>query len=267
MTTLFTLAPSMNTIGKIRIQDDKTKAKTSNEEQQDTDIDIKQQVMVEKHGKTQSQELIKQITNSKMIHFIDRDLFLASYDIKPLHQIIDLCKDYILKNKLLIKNPPIFIFGKKALQRRSIAFFSESSIGYRYSRQLMKSQPMFSFLKMLLEYINQVFNCNSNGVLINYYRDGNEYIGAHSDDESGLIKINDVGIIAISVGCSRKFRIRKKSKEKFQDGKKYFDIEMTPYRLIQMGGTQFQKQLTHEIPVQKKIKGWRMSFTFRHHIE
>ena len=276
MSTPFTLAPTMNTtpgsiypsifVGEDVVIKDNKIAKTSRTQKQQENTDNKCKITITKHDTHNSQEL-KHVINSKIIYFRDKDSFLASYDMTSLRPIIDLCKNYILENKLLIKNPPIFIFGKKAKQRRSIAFFSDSSIGYRYSRQLMKSQPIFSYLQILLEFINKVFNCNSNGVLINYYEDGNDYIGAHSDDETGLIKDNNIGIIAISVGCSRKFRIRKKSKETFENGKKYFDVETKPYRLIQMGGTQFQKQFTHEIPIQKKIKGWRMSFTFRNHIE
>jgi len=29
----------------------------------------------------------------------------------------------------------------------------------------------------------------------------------------------------------------------------------------------FQKEFTHEIPIEKKVKGTRFSFTFRRHLE
>ena len=36
------------------------------------------------------------------------------------------------------------------------------------------------------------------------------------------------------------------------------------YEIIHMGGN-FQKEFTHEIPIEKKIKEKRISFTFRYH--
>ena len=82
--------------------------------------------------------------------------------------------------------------------------------------------------------------------------DGNDYIGAHSDDELGLDK---VGVVSISYGAERIFRIRdKKTKQIICD-------ESTTH----CSGGDFQKHYTHEIPVQKKVKNSRISFTFRKH--
>ena len=50
-----------------------------------------------------------------------------------------------------------------------------------------------------------------NMCLVNYYRDGNDYIGFHSDDEKQLIF--NTPIYSISLGATRKFRL--KLKEKF----------------------------------------------------
>ena len=47
-----------------------------------------------------------------------------------------------------------------------------------------------------------------NQVLVNWYDDGNSYIGKHSDDERELIKGSPV--FSISLGAERNFRIRPK---------------------------------------------------------
>jgi hypothetical protein len=44
------------------------------------------------------------------------------------------------------------------------------------------------------------------------------------------------------------------------------DISTEPTNIIQMAGD-FQKEFTHEIPVEKKVKDVRYSFTFRRHLE
>jgi len=158
---------------------------------------------------------------------------------------------------LLIHNPPIMVYGKLAHQRRSIGFFSNESTGYFYSRQLMRSQPLPECLLTLLGYINQKFNYNFNGILVNKYIDGNDTIGRHSDDEA-LLDMN-VGVIAISFGAVRTFRIRNKITNQIE-----VDIPTNNDQIIQMSGD-FQKEFTHEIPVQKRITQPRFSLTFRRH--
>lgn len=155
-------------------------------------------------------------------------------------------------------HPEIFIMGNKRYQHRDVAFFSNTSEGYRYSGQLTKSQALTKNLDKLLKYVNNKFKANFNGILINRYNDGNDYIGAHSDDESALDK--EQGVVSISVGSSRIFRIRNKFYGTIE-----LDFELKDRDILQMKG-QFQKHYTHEIPIQKKVLESRISFTFRHHI-
>ena len=163
-----------------------------------------------------------------------------------------------VKSKL-IEKPEIRVYGKICHQNRNIGFFSDVSIGYKYSGQLAPSQPLTPALKSLIEHINQATQSNFNGILINEYLDGTNSIGAHSDDESGLGKN---GVVGISVGATRKFRIRHKKSKQIYD--KQNEIFMESGDVIHMKGD-FQKEFTHEIPIEKKIKEGRISFTFRYH--
>jgi alkylated DNA repair dioxygenase AlkB len=162
-----------------------------------------------------------------------------------------------IKGKLIIR-PPIILYGKTVNQNRNIGFFSNESIGYKYSNQIMGSQPLSNNLLKLLEFINTKFNSNFNGILVNQYMNGNNSIGAHSDDET---KLDKSGVIAISYGANRKFRIRNKFTKKIEK-----DIIMEHNSILHMGG-KFQKEFTHEIPIEKKVKEPRISFTFRKHLE
>ena len=56
----------------------------------------------------------------------------------------------------LLENPEIEVYGKRCYQHRSIGFFSDESLGYKYSRKFMKSQPLSSSLKELLNTINSL---------------------------------------------------------------------------------------------------------------
>lgn len=160
---------------------------------------------------------------------------------------------------LLDDHPEIVIFGQISKQNRSVSFFSNDSIGYRYSGQLARSKPLTASLESLLGSINSTFGAAFNGILINKYDGGEESIGKHSDDEKALDR--SAGVVVISVGAVRKFRIRNKI-----DGKIVADIPTESDKILQMWGD-FQREFTHEIPVEKKIKGVRYSFTFRSHTE
>lgn len=157
----------------------------------------------------------------------------------------------------LEERPEIMIFGKICNQKRNVGFFSDTSIGYKYSNKLMKSKPLSKSMTELLAVINKMIGAEFNGVLVNKYVDGNDYISAHSDDENGLDRL--VGVVSLSYGAERIFRIRdKQNKEIVCD-------EITSHcSILHMGGN-FQKLYTHEIPIQKKIKESRISFTFRKH--
>ena len=156
----------------------------------------------------------------------------------------------------LEERPEIIIFGRKCKQQRNVGFFSNESIGYKYSKKMMGSKPLSQPMSELLCIINMAIGAEFNGILVNKYMDGNDYISAHSDDEAGL---DSVGVVSISYGSERIFRIRdKETKEIMCD-------ELTTHcSILHMGGD-FQKLYTHEIPIQKKIKEPRISFTFRKH--
>lgn len=147
--------------------------------------------------------------------------------------------------------------GKPCRQQRNVGFFSDTSAGYRYSGQFMAAQPLGPELGALLDLIKLRYDAAFNGILVNHYLNGNDTIGAHSDDESALSP--GAGVVAVSWGAQRIFRIRDRATKKI-----VIDVPMRAYDLIQMGGD-FQKEFTHEVPRQKKVLGDRMSFTFRRH--
>ena len=168
--------------------------------------------------------------------------------------IIKLCVDEV-KDKLIV-NPGIIVYDKPCIQHRAIGFFSDESIGYYYSKKLARSNTLTPNLKKLLDAVNEYFSSNYNGILINRYANGEDYIGSHSDDETNL---GNSGVVAISYGAERNFRIRDK-----KTGKIVENIPTKSNSIIQMAGD-FQKEFKHEIPIQKKVLGERYSFTFRYH--
>lgn len=156
----------------------------------------------------------------------------------------------------LLVRPEIKVMGNIGHQNRNLCFLSDESVGYKYSSYLAKSTPLTEDGKKLLEIVSKLYNTKFNGILVNKYVDGRDNIGKHSDDERDL---SDVGVVAVSYGATRKFRIR----DKFT-GEIVKDIPVVSGSILHMGGN-FQKEFTHEIPKELKVKEPRWSFTFRHH--
>jgi alkylated DNA repair dioxygenase AlkB len=185
--------------------------------------------------------------NEEKTAFLDKGLFENA-------QIIERCITEF--DPLLEERPEIILFGKPCKQQRNVGFFSNDSIGYNYSRRLMESNPLSCAMVELIETVNKLLNSDFNGILVNKYIDGNDYISAHSDNETGL---DPIGVVTISYGAERNFRIRNKDNKEI-----IFEVNTTHCSIIHMGN-EFQKLYTHEIPVQKKVKETRFSITFRKH--
>ena len=110
--------------------------------------------------------------------------FLNTYSFEENKKLVNKC---ILEvDTKLLYYPPIIVYGKEVIQRRNVGFFSNDSIGYYYSKKLLKSQPLTDNLKELLDLINNFFSCDFNGILVNKYKDGSDYVGLHTDDEDNL---------------------------------------------------------------------------------
>ena len=180
--------------------------------------------------------------------FLDKGRFVDK-------ELLEQCVSYV--EPQLEERPEIIIYGKPCKQARNVGFFSDTSIGYKYSKKLMKSKPLSNCMTELLDIINKMMRAEFNGVLVNKYMDGSDYISAHSDDETSLD--TTIGVVSISYGAERIFRIRNKN-----DKSIVCDEPTTHCGILHMG-VNFQKVYTHEIPIQKKIKESRISFTFDKH--
>ena len=186
----------------------------------------------------------------------DNNSMLIGYQLGP--KMIKHVESSIPKFESLLNiKPEINLFGRLIHENRDVGFFSDESAGYKYSNKIEKSKPLDKYLTKIMNVINSHFESKFNGILINRYCTGLDYIGKHSDDERGLD--SDAGVVAVSYGADRIFRIRDK-----KNGKIILDISTSEYPVIQMAGD-FQKYYTHEVPIQRKVKDTRYSFTFRKH--
>ena len=148
----------------------------------------------------------------------------------------------------------IKIFGKTHQIPRLQSWYAEDGIEYTYSGKKLQRHNWNRTLTDIKEEIENITFFKFNSVLANLYRDGNDSMGLHSDDEKEL-GINPV-IASLSLGETRDIHFKHKNI------KLSLDIPQTSGQLIVMYG-QTQKYWKHEIKKTKKIKKPRINLTFR----
>jgi alkylated DNA repair dioxygenase AlkB len=161
----------------------------------------------------------------------------------------------ILLDEIEWQQDDIKIFGKIYKQPRLTALYSINDASYGYSGITMFPKPFNSVLKEIKTRIEETTNVTFTTVLLNYYRDGGDSNGWHSDDEKELGE-NPV-IASLSLGGERTFRLRHK-KDKTQ--RKNLTLQHGSL-LLMAGETQHHWQ--HCIPKSKKIISPRINLTFR----
>jgi alkylated DNA repair dioxygenase AlkB len=148
---------------------------------------------------------------------------------------------------------PVVVYGRKCLQPRLTMAFSEGATTYKYSGTSCKGLPFTGFMEELKSIVEEVVGVNFNYCLINKYRDGNDSIGAHSDNENGMTG----PIASLSFGATRFFDVTSKTNQFSR-----IRTELVAGSLIVMHPDS-QKKSKHAVPVQKKVKDVRYNLTFR----
>lgn len=171
------------------------------------------------------------------------------------------------------KHHEIMMYGKKVpIPRFQQAYLRD----YTFSGSESMSLPLPEIFQPYLDWMNSLQYGEFNQFLMNWYQDGDNYIGSHSDDENQLIPHSPIVSITLCIGghfqedgnfvrskkeTPRKFRIRdKQTKEIVQD-------VLTPNGVILVMGGYFQTEYKHEIVKisgkAAKTTGPRISVTLR----
>lgn len=125
---------------------------------------------------------------------------------------------------------------------------------YSYSGRARTAQPWTPLLLDIRRQCEKETNHTFNGVLVNYYRDGNDHLGWHSDDEA--INGSEPLIASISLGAERRFDMRHR-----ESG----EVVSTPLRhgsLLVMSGLS-QRCWEHRIPKNPRLAEARINLTYR----
>lgn len=148
----------------------------------------------------------------------------------------------------------IVIFKKRVKAPRLMCWYGDPEAYYRYSGVDHKPMPWTLPLLDIKEQIEKKCRSHFNSVLANCYRDGNDSMGCHSDDEKEL-GVNPV-IASLSLGDERVFKMHHKK----TNGS--LIIPLCHGDLLVMGGA-CQQHWRHSVPKTKTPKGLRINLTFR----
>ncbi len=158
-------------------------------------------------------------------------------------------------SSLPFKNERIFMFGKWITVPRKVLWIADKGISYKYSNIDHEPFPWPRFLQNIRESVTQECHTPFNGLLLNYYENGRDYMGWHSDDEPELGP--NPTICSLSLGASRRFLLRNK---KDRTKKEYL---LHNGSLLIMKG-ECQKNWQHALPKMLALPSLRINLTFRH---
>lgn len=153
------------------------------------------------------------------------------------------------------KQEKIKLYDKEVLQPRLTAVCGYPYRSLRDPNVFRRPQPWTKPLLELKEKIEPLADTTFTHALFNLYRDGNDHVSWHRDNER---KQGENSVIAsLSLGVTRTFQFRHFSKKEITRS-----VELTPGSLIIMRG-KIQHHWEHRIPKTTKRIGARINITFR----
>jgi len=192
--------------------------------------------------------------------------FVFGGELLPCHGSAILIPDFITSHQadsyfsLLTSITPweertLTMFGKKVMEPRLSAWHAEPDLPYTYSGSERTPVPWNEPLMAIRDACQDRLGHSFNGVLVNLYRNGQDSMGWHSDDEAvnGPTPI----IASVSLGAERRFDLRHKESGEIVS-------TMLPHGSLLVMSGQSQSHWKHRIPRTARITDPRINLTLRH---
>tara|TARA_R110001599_G_scaffold29107_3_gene99916 strand:+ start:20927 stop:21520 length:594 start_codon:yes stop_codon:yes gene_type:complete len=160
-----------------------------------------------------------------------------------------------LRDEVHWQQPVLEIHGRRHHTPRLVAFVGEQGLVYRYSGHQHCAEAWPPQVVWLRDKIAETTGYHFNCALLNYYRDGNDSMGYHSDDEASLGEAPCIA--SISLGCGRDFLLKPKGARS-----KSRKIHLAAGSLLLMLPPT-QQNWQHALPVRRGLAQGRINITFR----
>ena len=185
----------------------------------------------------------------KIENKVNLSSFKSVFGVKRSKEIFD-----TLKNSNIWTQPSINFGGNLIPIPRLNAWFGDSGKSYTYSGIRLNPMPWNDVMLEVKSKVENITGSKFNSALLNLYRNGNDSVSWHQDDEPELGE-NPI-IASLSLGDTRTFKLKN---VKTGEVKK-FELENDSLLLM---GSGIQKDWVHSIPKTKKMVSPRINITFR----
>jgi alkylated DNA repair dioxygenase AlkB len=159
------------------------------------------------------------------------------------------------KGNIAWKQETIQMYGKMLNTPRLTAWYGDNNKSYAFSGKKYDPNPWTPELILIKQRVEQAAGMAFNSVLLNYYRNGNDSVAWHADDEPEL-GTNPV-IASVSFGQIRRFDVRHKKNHKLK-----YSVELENGSLLLMKGD-LQHNWEHQVPKSTRPLKERINLTFR----
>jgi len=153
------------------------------------------------------------------------------------------------------KQDSLKLYGKSIPLPRLTAWYGDPGAAYTYSGIKSDPNPWNDGLIHIKNRIESVVGDSYNCVLLNWYRDGQDSLNWHADDERELG--DDPVIASANFGATRDFLLRRNS-----DHSQKLTIPLKHGTLLVMRG-ELQRHWKHAVPKRATVGGSRFNLTFR----
>ena len=149
----------------------------------------------------------------------------------------------------------INLLGKRIALPRLTSWYGDQGKRYTYSGITALPNSWNKGLLYIKAEVETIAKVSFNTVLLNWYRDGHDYMGWHADNEKELGPRPIIS--SVNFGDSRDFVIRR-----IDDPSKKITIPLKHGSLLIMAG-EFQNYWQHSVPKRAKTESSRINLTFR----
>ncbi|XP_056384785.1 DNA oxidative demethylase ALKBH2 isoform X2 [Hyla sarda] len=154
------------------------------------------------------------------------------------------------------------VYGKWHNVPRKQVTFGDDGLSYTFSGITLSPKPWIPVLNLIRERVQLATGYTFNFVLINRYKDGNDHMGDHRDDEKELVPQSPIA--SVSFGACRDFIFRHRDSRGKNAVRK-----MEPVKLELEHGSLLMMNFPtnvywyHSLPVRRKVLAPRVNLTFR----
>ncbi|MES2821671.1 MAG: alpha-ketoglutarate-dependent dioxygenase AlkB [Pseudomonadota bacterium] len=191
--------------------------------------------------------------------FTDSPLTLPDAELRLIPDWLGDAKAHDWLSRLLAETPwqqpEVLIHGRRYPVPRLLAWYGDAHCTYRYSGLTHPPLPWTPLLAEVRARVEAAVGQGLNGVLLNYYRDGQDSMGWHSDDEAVLGR-NPL-IASLNLGGTRRFDLRRKGQTRIAHS-----LPLTHGSLLVMAGAT-QHHWQHQVAKTRTACAPRLNLTFR----